>query len=83
MCVATSARSQLVPADRHPLVDGTVIALRPPHDRDSCRNGGVRDTAVSLPVYRKPLDNVKRYVHVEGDLYRPERVRLRVADATR
>jgi hypothetical protein len=31
---------------------------------------------VSLHVYGEPLDNVKRYVHVEGDLYRPERARL-------
>ncbi len=77
------ALSQLVPIDQHPLVDGTVIGLLPPHDLHSCRNSGVRETAVSLHVYGKPLENVKRYVHVEGDLYRPERVRLQVADATR
>lgn len=68
--------SELHPADQHALVDGTVIGLLPPHDLHSCRNAGTRDTAVSLHVYGKPLDNVKRYVHVEGDLYRAERTRL-------
>jgi len=68
--------SELHPANQHVLVDGTVIGLLPPHDLHSCRNAGVRETAVSLHVYGKPLDNVKRYVHVEGHLYRPERVRL-------
>jgi len=70
------ALSELHPVDQHPLVDGTVIGLLPPHDLHSCRNSSMRETAVSLHVYGKPLDNVKRYVHVEGHLYRPERVRL-------
>ena len=70
------ALSELHPADQHPLVDGTVIGLLPPHDLHACRNGSARETAVSLHVYGRPLDNVKRYVHVEGNLYRPERIRL-------
>lgn len=68
--------SELHPADQHALVDGTVIGLLPPHDLHSCRNADTRETAVSMHVYGKPLDNVKRYVHVEGDLYRHERTRL-------
>jgi predicted metal-dependent enzyme (double-stranded beta helix superfamily) len=70
------ALSDLRPADHHLLVDGTVIGLLPPHDLHSCRNAGTRETAVSLHVYGQPLDNIKRYVHVEGHLYRPERIRL-------
>lgn len=70
------ALSDLRPADHHLLVDGTVIGLLPPHDLHSCRNADARETAVSLHVYGRPLDSVKRYVHVEDDLYRPERVRL-------
>lgn len=70
------ALSELHPFDQHPLVDGTVIGLLPPHDLHSCRNGSARETAVSLHIYGKPLDSVKRYVHVEGNLYRPERVKL-------
>ena len=70
------ALSELHPADQHPLVDGQVIGLLPPHDLHSCRNSSTRETAVSLHIYGKPLDDVKRYVHVDGDLYRPERVRL-------
>ena len=68
--------AELHPANQHALVDGTVIGLLPPHDLHSCRNAGARETAVSLHIYGKPLDNVKRYLHVEGDLYRPERIRL-------
>jgi predicted metal-dependent enzyme (double-stranded beta helix superfamily) len=70
------ALSELHPADQHPLVDGAVIGLLPPHDLHSCRNADARETAVSLHVYGQPLDSIKRYVHVEGDLYRPERIRL-------
>jgi len=70
------ALSELHPVDQHPLVDGKVIALLPPHDLHSCRNSSPRETAVSLHIYGQPLDNVKRYVHVEGNLYRPERTRL-------
>ena len=70
------ALSDLRPADHHLLVDGTVIGLLPPHDLHSCRNADARETAVSLHVYGRPLDSVKRYIHVEDDLYRPERVRL-------
>lgn len=72
------ALSELHPADQHPLVDGTVIGLLPPHDLHSCRNASARETAVSLHVYGEPLENVKRYIHVDGDLYRPERTRLEV-----
>lgn len=72
------ALSELHPVDQHqhPLVDGKVIGLLPPHDLHSCRNSSARETAVSLHVYGQPLDNVKRYVHVEGNLYRPERIGL-------
>ena len=62
--------------DRHSLEDGRVIGLLPPHDLHACRNPGARDTAVTLHIYGTPLEEVRRYVHVEGDLYRPERVRL-------
>lgn len=70
------ALSELHPLDQHALVDGKVIALLPPHDLHSCRNSSTRETAVSLHIYGQPLDNVKRYLHVEGNLYRPERVKL-------
>lgn len=70
------ALSTLRPAEQHVLVDGQVIGLLPPHDLHACRNASTRDTAVSLHVYGQPLDNVRRYVHVEGDVYRPERARL-------
>lgn len=73
------ALSELRPSDQHPLADGAVIGLLPPHDLHSCRNASARETAVTLHVYGKPLDNVKRYVHVEGDLYRAERIRLQSA----
>ncbi len=66
----------LRPRDHHALVDGSVIGLLPPHDLHSCRNAGNRETAVSLHVYGTPLEEVRRFVHVEGELYRPERVRL-------
>lgn len=66
----------LHPRDHHALVDGSVIGLLPPHDLHSCRNAGNRETAVSLHVYGTPLEHVRRFVHVERDLYRPERVRL-------
>lgn len=71
------ALSDLRPTDQHALVDGTVIGLLPPHALHSCRNASQRETAVSLHVYGQPLDNVKRYLHVEGDLYRPERISLK------
>lgn len=70
------ALSTLRPSEQHVLVDGQVIGLLPPHDLHACRNASPRETAVSLHVYGRPLDNVRRYVHVEGDVYRPERVRL-------
>lgn len=70
------ALSELRPAGQHDLVDGSVIGLLPPHHLHACRNAGTRETAVSLHIYGRPLDNIRRYVHVEGDLYRPERVLL-------
>jgi len=62
--------------DRHLLEDGRVIGLLPPHDLHACRNSGVRDTAVTLHIYGTPLEEVRRYIHVEDELYRPERVQL-------
>ena len=66
-------------SDHHALEDGRVIGLLPPHDLHSCRNPSTRETTVTLHVYGTPLEEVRRYVHVEGDLYRPERVRLATA----
>jgi len=70
------ALSTLRPADQHSLVDGTVIGLLPPHDLHSCRNASTHESAVSLHIYGRPLENIKRYVQVEGDVYRPERISL-------
>lgn len=70
------ALSELHPADQRPLGEGAIIGLLPPHDLHSCRNSSARETAVSLHIYGKPLDKVKRYTHVDGDLYRPERIKL-------
>lgn len=70
------ALSELHPAGHHTLDAGTVLGLLPPHDLHSCRNASARGTAVSLHIYGKHLQHVKRYSHVEGDLYRPQRVML-------
>ncbi len=70
------ALTALRPSGHHALVDGSVIGLLPPHDVHACRNAGNRETAVSLHVYGTPLDTVRRFVHVEDDLYRPEKIRL-------
>lgn len=70
------ALTRLRPIARHTLKAGHVIGLLPPHDLHACRNAGTRETAVSFHVYGRPLENVKRYVQVEGGLYRAERARL-------
>lgn len=72
----TGGLARLRVHDRHTLADGRVIGLLPPHDLHACRNSGVHDTALTLHIYGTPLEEVRRYVHVEGELYRPERVRL-------
>jgi len=71
------ALASIVPQEHHTLVEGSVIGLVPPHDLHSCRNASLRETVVTLNVYGTPLDSIRRYAHVEGDLYRPERVSLR------
>lgn len=73
------ALARLHASGQHELEDGRVIGLLPPHDLHACRNPGARGTAVTLHVYGTPLEEVRRYVHVEGELYRPERVRLSTA----
>lgn len=70
------ALARLRASGRHELEGGRVIGLLPPHDLHACRNPGARDTTVTLHIYGTPLEEVRRYVHVEGELYRPERVRL-------
>ncbi len=70
------ALSQLRECGRHELEPGGVIGLLPPQDLHNCRNPSADEIAVSLHVYGKPLEHVKRYTQVEGDLYRPERVML-------
>ena len=70
------ALTELHPAEHRPLAAGSVIGLLPPHDLHSCRNAGARAIAVSLHVHGRQLEEVLRYTHVEGALYRPERMRL-------
>lgn len=55
---------------------GHVIGLLPPHDLHACRNANTRENAVSFHVYGRPLENVRRFVRVEGDLYRAEHASL-------
>lgn len=70
------ALSELHVAGSHVLEPGAVISLLPPHDLHQCRNASAAGPTVSLHVYGKHLEHVKRYTHVEGDLYRPQRVML-------
>jgi predicted metal-dependent enzyme (double-stranded beta helix superfamily) len=70
------ALSELVPSGQHRLGAGEVIGLLPPHDLHACRNVATRDVAVTLHVYGRDLGEVRRYVHVEGRLYRQDRMRL-------
>lgn len=70
------ALSELVPSGQHRLRAGQVISLLPPHDLHACRNVGTRGPAVSLHVYGRHLEEVRSYVHLDGRLYRQERVRL-------
>ena len=58
------------------LKPGDVISLLPPHDLHQCRNPSADDVVVSLHVYGKHLQHVKRYTQVEANLYRPERIML-------
>jgi len=71
------ALSELVPSGLHRLLPGNVISLLPPHDLHACRNVGTRQVAVSLHVYGRQLEEVRRYAHIEGRLYRQERLRLK------
>ena len=73
---AQKALTRLRPIGHHALKAGDVIGLLPPHDLHACRNAGMRDSAVSFHVYGRPLENVKRFIQVEGDLHRAERARL-------
>ena len=70
------ALSQLRECGRHELAPGGVIGLLPPQDLHQCRNPSADEIAVSLHVYGRHLQHVKRYTRVEDDLYRPERVML-------
>ena len=71
------ALSELVPSGHHRLRAGEVISLLPPHDLHACRNVGTRGPAVSLHIYGRHLEEVRSYVHLDGRLYRQERVRLK------
>ncbi len=73
------ALNELLPSGQHRLAAGDVIGLLPPHDLHACRNVGTRQSAVSLHVYGRHLEEVRSYVHLEGRLYRQEQVRLRSA----
>lgn len=55
---------------------GDVIGLLPPHDLHACRNLD-EDTTVSLHIYGRPLEVVRRFVATE-DAYREEKARLHV-----
>lgn len=70
------ALTELYPAQQHMLVEGTVLGLLPPHDLHACSNASDTDVALSLHIYGKDLQQVKRYVHVDGVLYRPQRVMM-------
>lgn len=70
------ALSELRRAGTRVLAPGEVISLLPPHDLHQCRNASAEATAVTLHVYGKHLEHVKRYTRVEGNLYRPQRVML-------
>ena len=71
------ALSELEPGGRHRLRAGEVISLLPPHDLHACRNVAGDAAAVSLHVYGRQLDQVRSYVHLDGRLYRQERMQLR------
>lgn len=71
------ALAQLRATDSHELVDGSVIGLLPPHDLHACSNPSADEVAVSLHIYGTTLEGAHRFVHVDGDTYRPERVVLR------
>lgn len=73
------ALSELHVAASNRLAPGQVISLLPPHDLHQCRNASADEPAVSLHVYGRHLQHVKRYTQVEGNLYRPQRVMLGVA----
>lgn len=71
------ALAELRAGEHHTLLDGSVIGLLPPHDLHACTNPSADEVAVSLHIYGTALDGAKRFVHVDGDTYRPERVTLR------
>ena len=71
------ALSELVPSGLHRLSPGQVISLLPPHDLHACRNVATRQVAVSLHIYGRQLEQVRRYVHIEERLYRQDRIRLK------
>lgn len=71
------ALSELLPSGQHRLRAGQVISLLPPHDLHACRNVGTRGPAVSLHIYGRHLEEVRSYVHLDGRLYRQERVQLK------
>ncbi|MET0892048.1 MAG: cysteine dioxygenase family protein [Pseudoxanthomonas sp.] len=55
---------------------GDVISLLPPHDLHSCQN--LRQaTTVSLHIYGKPLEVIRRFV-ASGQAYREDKARLHV-----
>lgn len=74
--VRQQALTRLKPLGHRTLRTGHVIGLLPPHDLHACRNAGSRESAVSLHVYGRPLEKVRRFVQVEDDLYRAERATL-------
>src|SRR5690606_8273881 len=72
----SGALTALRPSRHHAQVDGSLVGLVPPHDLHPCRHADRRHTAERLHLCRTPPDTVRRFVHVEDDLYRPEKVRL-------
>jgi predicted metal-dependent enzyme (double-stranded beta helix superfamily) len=64
--------------DRTVLESGKVIGLLPPHDLHACRNLSHDRTTVSLHIYGKPLEHVRRYLPSGDDLYRQDKARLHV-----
>lgn len=74
------ALAELRPAASHTLEPGTVLGLLPPHDLHACRNASARETAVTLHIYGRALETVKRYTEVGDGLYRPQRIQLAVVD---
>lgn len=62
--------------ERTVLEPGKVIGLLPPHDLHACRNLSHDTTTVSLHIYGRPLELVRRYLPRGNDLYRPDKAQM-------